>query len=1333
MSEEQQQQQPKQEPQQQTADEKIVSLKLQLPEAEDRLEIPCSVDDSLFDIVETLKVLPSTREYTSYQLKVDDKAYGEETIISELVKDNEDTILISLVLLPYNEITARKHVIATREYAGLESKDDAFAEISGVCAGASTYADLGLDENKPATQEEGKEKEEKESVGDNKQDNNDAIELSEKEKEQLSNLVSEISDLKQNLDVVAAKPNIKTSPALRSLYLSQWSPSDLSRKVAGDLFYLQAQTLEGEIFNITAHVSGFYVNNSSNTKFDGSLHSFNSTRVSKHYSLISLLKSLSPLFEKQIEQNNLELSKHAVETYIVPNTTTVTSPWLVKSLEHLSPDFGRSQYNLLHGGIDGADLQVDWNKDYQLLKDIPKDTLTQRYSREQSLISTSSSFRTAATKGAMAVVRGEIDPINPEEESAYHIFLRNGIFYSKAIDSIGQFKSTGGNEAARSTVAKDIAALKYLNRYDLNGVHSLLTTIVDYLGHRIVCQAPVPGIFQDNEDENAEPVQSVKYGFIDDHSDVVADESFADQFKEVGEAFHLKPHKIWNLDGSKVVDVVTSGYTKGTKGTDNKSYIIDLFRTTPLDIEFIDENYDSSKTDSYPHRETLLRHEAIIEWIKRETLLAVKKETERLEKEGKSNSEIKETIGVDNSLFLLNPDAFSLTDAPTAELAKELKADEDKVREVSKFVNQVLVPEFIKEMEKAQVYNAIDGSHLSAILHEYGINIRYLGKIATLAAERKIEYLKEQEAKSVEIEQSNQKAIEKEEKEIAEKKAKLESRLKARKEAAEKGESIPDFKEEEEKEAKEAEEAEKKLSSDLNTIPVPALLDSLYEISVHEMISRATKHFLRKTLESVPLPLAPYVISHVHNCLLVSKVNPDPEAPKLNSLLADIYKHVDLSILEQDSKSITDSISKEVYIRFRYTLPKNWTDIIKADQLMRSIALKFGIQWRQRGYAFTKEELDARIEQQKNAASAATSISAQNGKYEDKHSRRKGRKSSPKADVPTEIPVVSTTFTPEDIVCIVPVVKNSIFESTSVPDAWEAGVLKLSSQDESQVQEGSIFINQAVQFCERLYGPVHNITATYLTKLGNLYASSGANDDAIELLKKSFQIFERCAGIDSFQAALALSQLANAYVSNRQIINAVKVYKRLLQYWILAFDEYHPNVITILTSVAVILMKLEMTADAIKVFTTTLKLSDDINGELSQQSSFFRYQLSQLLLSDKKFKEALECAEKSFEGFKATLGLEDKSTVDARKLTIGLKNYNEYMKFQAKNLQEKEQEARKLEQQQHIKAKQALKAKQVNPDPEIANKSIDDIVAFISGSTPGGKKKKNNKKKNSKK
>lgn len=1319
---------------QQTVDEKIVSLKINLPKAEHALEIPCSIDDTLFEIIETLKVLPSTREFTAFELRQGSVKLGDETPISELVSENEDSVSISLVASPYNEITARKHVIEARKYAGLETAHDSFAEITGVCAGCSTFGDLDLKDAPESEKETG------DSTADDKEEEAENFKVTDEEKTELASMVSNLSEIKADINAVVAKPNVKALPALKSLYISQWSPADNLRKLAGDLFYLQAQTLEGENLNITAHVSGFFVNNSSNTKFNGSMNTSKKERSSFDYSLISLLKSLSPAFEKQIKENEEKLSKYAVETYIVPNTTTVTSPWLIGELETPSPDLGRSQYNLLHGGIDGADLKVNWNNDYQLLKDIPRETLAQRYNREQSLISSSSDFTTAAIKGAMSIIRGEIEPVNPDEDPNYYIYLRNGIFYSKAIDSINQFESTGGAEAARYAVAKDIAALKYLNRYDVAGVHSLLTTVVDYLGHRIVCQAPVPGLFSDNdaviEDETEEPKeaeQPVKYGFIDDHSDVASDESFAKKFSEVGEAFHIKPHKIWNKDGSKIVDVVTSGYTKGTLGTDDRSYIIDMFRSTPLDIEFIEANYDPSKETSYPHGETLLRHEAISEWIKRETAVAVKKETERLEKEGKVNGENKPTIGIDDSLFLLNPDAFSLSAAPNAELAKELKQDEDKVREVSKFVSQILVPEFIKDMEKSEVYNAIDGTHLSKILHESGINIRYLGKIAELALERKASYLKEQETKLAEIAKSNLEIEEQEAKELAEKKAKLEAKLQARREAMEKGEKVPDLKkelEEEEEAEKQKEKAESELPTNLNTIPVAVLLTSLYEVSVNEMIARATKHFLRKQLESIPLPLTPYVISHVHNCLLASKSNPTPESPKLDTLLAGIYKDVDLSILEKDSEFVLNEIAKGVFIRYRFTLPENWVESIKTLQLLRSIALKFGIQWKNREYAFTKEQLDAQVAKQ----TAAVERSLAAAKNEEKHSR-KNKKSASSVPELVDTAVISTTFTPEDIVCIAPIVKNSIFESTSIPDAWEAGMLKLSSKNEEENQEGSIFANQTIQFCERLYGPVHNITASYLTKLGNLYGASNDSADSVLLLKKAFQIFERCAGIDSFQASLALNQLANAYLGGNQIVNAVKIYMKLLNNWILAFDQYHPNVINILTSIAVILMRLGMNNDAIKVFTKTLELSDKVNGEISQQSGFFRYHLAQLYLAEKKFTDAIEYADKAFDAYKATLGLKDRSTIEVKRLSFGLKNYVEYVKHQDKNLQAKEQEARKLEQQQHIKQKLAQKSRQVTPNPEIANKSIDDIMAFIGGSNSDGKKKKknSNKKKNSKK
>lgn len=1300
--------------QQEKVDERIISLKIQVPELE-LLEIPCSVSDNIFDIIETLKVLPSTREFTAYSLTFGSEKLAEEVSIGELIKEDEDVVALSLVFAPYNEVTAREHVIKARESAFLETNEGSLSEIFGVCYGPSTFSELEL--TTPVAAIEEKETEEKEEKP--------AFTVTDEEKTKISNIVSEIIKNPTDIDVITAKPNAKALPALKSLYVSQWSPVDLSRKLAGDLFYLQVQTLESEIFYITAHVAGFFINQSSNSRFNGEMAASKNNRPSFNYSLISLLKDISPAFVKQLSENEERLAQLPMETYIAPNGTTVVSPWLVKNTETPSADLGRTQFTFLHGGVDGSDLQVDWNKNYQYYKEFDKENLNERIGREQSLISCSTEFTTAAVKGAMAFIRGEIAPMNPEEDSSLHICLRNGIFYSKAVDSIGQFQESGDSEAARFAVGKDIASLKYLNRFDIQNVHTLLTTVVDYAGQRILCQAPVPGILDDSESKEGEkPEQTVKYGFIDDHSDVVSDEDFVAKFKAVGEAFHLKPHSIWNKDGSKIVDVVTSGYTKGAKGTDNNSYIIDLFRSTPLDIEFIEANYDVSNETSYPHRESLIRHEAINEWIKRETAIMIKKETEKLEKEAKFDGENKPTIGVDESLFLLNPDAFSLTAAPTPELAAELKKDEDKVREVSKFVNEILIEEFVNYVAKFESKNAIDGTHLSEILHESGINIRYLGKIAELALKKKEEYVKESESKLASIVASNKVVEEEEFKEAAEKKSRLDAIIEKRKQSIEKGEvDDAEFKkaiEDEEALEKEKEEAENKLTTELDTVPTVSLLESLYDLSVTEMVARGAKHFLRKSLEGIPLPLSSFVISHIHNCLLASDINPSPEAPKISPLLAGIYKDVDLSILERKSQDIISEVSKEVYRRYRFTLPENWTVSIKKLPLLRSIALKFGIQWKNREFAFTKEQLDAQIAKQEVPKTAKV-----------KHFKKKGKKStSPTPEVQTEF--VSTTFVPEDIVCLTPVIKSSVFESTAISDTWEAGIMKLSSEDREQNQEGSIFASQTVQFAERLYGPVHNITASYYAKLGGLFASSNDHVDAALLMKKAFQIFERTGGIDSFQASLALNQLANTYLSNNELLNVFKIYKRLLTYWIFAFDEYHPNVINIFASIAIVLSRLGMVEDSIKVFAKAVEFSDKAFGGVNQRSALYRYQLSQQLINNSKLTEALAEAEKSFEAFKVTLGLKDRSTIDARKLVNNLKNYIEFSKKQAKTLSEKEHEARKLEQLQNIKQKQAQKAKKPLPNPEIANKSIEDILAFIDGPS-SEKKKRNNKKKNSKK
>ena len=91
-----------------------------------------------------------------------------------------------------------------------------------------------------------------------------------------------------------------------------------------------------------------------------------------------------------------------------------------------------------------------------------------------------------------------------------------------------------------------------INRHDIRGISSLVTCIVDYMGKRVVCQAPVPGILDtpvitspttdaENEGKNEaeepepEPVEKVVYGLSSDGSRILEDKSFEEPLKQIGD------------------------------------------------------------------------------------------------------------------------------------------------------------------------------------------------------------------------------------------------------------------------------------------------------------------------------------------------------------------------------------------------------------------------------------------------------------------------------------------------------------------------------------------------------------------------------------------------------------------------------------------------------------------------------------------------------------------------------------------------------------------------------------------------------------------------------
>jgi len=111
----------------------------------------------------------------------------------------------------------------------------------------------------------------------------------------------------------------------------------------------------------------------------------------------------------------------------------------------------------------------DWNEELQTTRELPRKNLPERLLRERAIFKVSlflflyvslcfakliiflqvhGDFVAAATRGAMAVIDGNVMAINPGEEAKMQMFIWNNIFFSLGFDVRDHYKELGGDAAA---------------------------------------------------------------------------------------------------------------------------------------------------------------------------------------------------------------------------------------------------------------------------------------------------------------------------------------------------------------------------------------------------------------------------------------------------------------------------------------------------------------------------------------------------------------------------------------------------------------------------------------------------------------------------------------------------------------------------------------------------------------------------------------------------------------------------------------------------------------------------------------------------------------------
>ncbi|MEE6504545.1 hypothetical protein FKM82_005231 [Ascaphus truei] len=611
----------------------------------------------------------------------------------------------------------------------------------------------------------------------------------------------------------------KPPQCLKALMMSGWNPPPGNRKMHGDLMYMNVITMEDHHINITASNRGVYINQSTAEVFNPKPAS--PSHLS--HSLVELLNQVSPAFKKNFSVlQKKRVHRHPLERIATPYQVY---SWVAPNTNHII-DCVRAEdaYNSRLGYEEHIPGQTrDWNEELQTTRELPRALPTDQLLRERANFKINSDFVGASTRGATAVIDGNVMAINPGEDTKMQMFIWNNIFFSFGFDVRDHYKDLGGDHAAHIAASHDLKGVQAYSDLDIEELYVLGTVVLDYRGYRVTAQSIIPGILDRKED------QSVVYGSIDFGKTVSSSTKYLTLLQKASKPLKVLRHTVLNEKDEEVM-LCSSVECKGIVGNDGRHYILDLLRTFPPDLNFLPLNEEDIPKDccnlrfpkTYRHKLCSLRPELIDCFVQHKysqfmNLVMDRTESKKVPREdgGATDDltndgdqkekgvdvirEVCHEIGSVNGFIFdirFNPDVcssvirFPESEKEANQLQKRL------LREAATFLVTVQIPHFMKRCLD-HIIVPLDGKTLTEALHTHGINIRYLGAISEM------------------IEQSEERQS----------------------------------------------------------------LDHLYRIVIMEIVTRSTKLILRSYLQGAEMSALSSAVSHFLNCFLSSYPNPVAHLP----------------------------------------------------------------------------------------------------------------------------------------------------------------------------------------------------------------------------------------------------------------------------------------------------------------------------------------------------------------------------------------------------------------------------------------------------------------------
>ncbi|XP_060115464.1 clustered mitochondria protein homolog [Heteronotia binoei] len=975
----------------------------------------------------------------------------------------------------------------------------------------------------------------------------------------------------------------KPLQCLKVLTMSGWNPPPGNRKMHGDLMYLYVITVEDRHVSITASTRGFYLNQST-------AYSFNPKPANPSvlsHSLVELLNQISPTFKKNFATlQKKRVQRHPFERIATPFQVY---SWTAPLAEH-AMDCVRAEdaYTSRLGYEEHIPGQTrDWNEELQTTRELPRKNLPERLLRERAIFKVHSDFTAAATRGAMAVIDGNVMAINPSEETKMQMFIWNNIFFSLGFDVRDHYKDFGGDVAAYVAPTNDLNGVRTYNAVDVEGLYTLGTVVVDYRGYRVTAQSIIPGILEREQE------QSVVYGSIDFGKTVVSHAKYLELLEKTSRPLKIQKHKVLN-DKDEEVELCSSVECKGIIGNDGRHYILDLLRTFPPDLNFLpvegEEMPEECRKMGFPkqHRHKLccLRQELVDAFVEHRYLLFMKlaalqlmqqkankqengsSPTSPFPEEGKKCpleygkveenvagldqvKELTETIASDDGAvdpksreviqnackavgsisnmsfdIRFNPDIFSPGVHFPDSSKDQIRDQKQLLKDAAAFLVSYQIPGLIKDCLDHTML-PMDGATLAEAMHQRGINMRYLGKVV-------------------------------------------------------------DF---------------------ITKTPAQIQLDHVHKIGIMELITRSAKHIFKTYLQGVELSGLSAAISHFLNCFLSSFPNPVAHLPTdelISKKKNKRRKNRNLGTADHTTwaslspQELWKSLCSEAKTYFDFRLECESVDqavevySLQKITLLREISLKTGIQILLKEYNFD--------------------------------SRHK------------------PTFTEEDILNIFPVVKHVNPKASDAFHFFQSGQAKVQ---QGFLKEGCELISEALNLFNNVYGAMHVEICACLRLLARLNYIMGDYSEALSNQQKAVLMSERVLGIEHPNTIQEYMHLALYCFANSQLSTALGLLYRARYLLLLAFGEDHPEMALLDNNIGLVLHGVMEYDLSLRFLENALLINSKYHGAKSLKVALSHHLVARVYESKAEFRSALQHEKEGYTIYKNQLGEHHEKTKES--------------------------------------------------------------------------------------